>query len=277
MIGVGAGGAGVVGLALVLLTQCLGGGGGGSLLPGADLLDQLGGATGQDVTEEPVAACGTTGSTRDVVCAVTTDVQDYWEAVFAGGESSYGRTQTVLFEQATQTGCGGASAQTGPFYCPLDRLVYFDLGFLEALQQQLGAEGDFAQAYIVAHEFGHHVQNELGINEALRQAQQQDPSAANELSVRLELQADCFAGAWAADAEARGALVITDADIDEALGAAEAVGDDRIQQSTQGRVSPESWTHGSAADRRRWFTTGLNTGDPNECNTFAEDAEIEGQ
>jgi predicted metalloprotease len=174
----------------------------------------------------------------------------------------------VFFSQATNTGCGQASAQTGPFYCPIDGLVYFDLEFLAALQQQLGAEGDLAAQYIVAHEYGHHVQNVLGINAQVHQAQQQNPSQADRYSVALELQADCLAGVWAHDANARGLLA--EGELAEAINAAEAVGDDRIQQQTQGRIDPESWTHGSSEQRQTWFRRGYESGSANSCDTFAE-------
>jgi predicted metalloprotease len=167
------------------------------------------------------------------------------------------------------TGCGVASSATGPFYCPADRRVYLDLAFFRELRERFGAPGDFAQAYVIAHEFGHHVQNVLGINEQVRRAQQSDPQRANQYSVALELQADCFAGAWARDASDRD-LFDTPDEVEEALDAASAVGDDTIQQTTTGRVDPESWTHGSSAQRVQWFRRGYSTGDPQQCTTFSE-------
>jgi predicted metalloprotease len=175
----------------------------------------------------------------------------------------------VFFSDFTSTACGQASAQTGPFYCPADNLVYFDLDFLAQLQSQFDAEGDLAAQYIVAHEYGHHVQNATGDNARMHRLQQNDPENKNQYSVALELQADCYAGVWAADAARRNQL--DDAsEIEEALGAAAAVGDDAIQEQTQGRVDPESWTHGSSEQRVRWFRIGFETGDPAACDTFRD-------
>ena len=175
----------------------------------------------------------------------------------------------MLFNGSTPTGCGLGSAQTGPFYCPLDRRVYIDLSFFKVLEQQFGASGDFAQAYVIAHEFGHHVQTLLGISEQVNRASQRDPSIANELSVRQELQADCLAGVWGSSANARG--VLTAGDLEEGINAAEQIGDDRIQQKTQGRIDPESWTHGSADQRQRWLRTGFEAGNMQACDTFEQD------
>ena len=167
-----------------------------------------------------------------------------------------------------QTGCGTASSQVGPFYCPPDRSIFIDIGFLDQLQQEFGAEGRYAQAYIMAHEAGHHLQTLFGTEQKVRASQQARPNAANELSVAMELQADCYAGVWSRLADDRGNVSVGEAELDQAIGAAEAVGDDRIQQKTQGRVDPESWTHGSAEQRRQWFLTGRRSGDVNSCNTF---------
>jgi predicted metalloprotease len=244
----------------------------------------LGGATGGTGGVPPAAAgqdgssSATTGDAGDtcdseqeqIVCGATNDVADYWVTRLPEAFGvDYVETATVFFSGYTDTGCGQASSQTGPFYCPLDQLVYFDLEFLTQLQQSFDATGDLAAQYIVAHEYGHHVQNVLGINEEVRRAQQSDPQRANQYSVALELQADCFAGAWAADVAARG-MFDDDAEIEEALNAAAAVGDDAIQQKTQGRVDPESWTHGSSAQRVEWFNRGYRTGDPQQCTTFSE-------
>ncbi|MDJ0770386.1 MAG: neutral zinc metallopeptidase [Ilumatobacter sp.] len=207
---------------------------------------------------------------EQILCGATNDVSEYWiDQLPLSFGVEYQDTQTVFFSGFTNTGCGQASSQTGPFYCPLDNLVYFDLDFLVTLQNQFGATGDLAAQYIVAHEFGHHVQNVLGINAQMRQAQQADPERANQYSVALELQADCFAGAWARDAADRDQFD-DDREVEEALNAAAAVGDDRIQQQTQGRVDPESWTHGSSAQRVEWFERGFTTGDPQSCSTFSE-------
>jgi predicted metalloprotease len=208
---------------------------------------------------------------EQIVCGATVDVQTYWQAnlpKFFG--VTYENTKTVLFTDATDTGCGRATSQTGPFYCPIDRLVFIDLGFMQALEQQLiGKPTDLAEQYIVAHEYGHHVQNLVGINDQVQQAQQNDPSRANQYSVAMELQADCFAGMWVGDVNARGKLDSA-AEIKEALDAAAGVGDDRIQQKTQGRINKEAWTHGSAEQRQTWFTRGYNSGDAKQCDTFSE-------
>jgi predicted metalloprotease len=251
----GAGG-GIVGLivlaAVVILPQLLDSGGGG-----------LGGSTDDS---SGAVACET--ELEQVVCGAVDDVSVYWEAQFpASFQGVYPGTDTVFFSGATQTGCGRASAQTGPFYCPADQLVYFDLDFLEQLQARFGATGDLAAQYIVAHEYGHHVQDVTGISGRVRQVQQRFPTSANEFSVALELQADCFAGAWASSVARRG-LFDRDDEIVEALAAAEAVGDDRIMASAGQEVDPESFTHGSAEQRRSWFQTGFSTGDPEQCRTF---------
>jgi len=241
-------------LAATVLPRLLGGGGGGTSSQAADVAD------------------GTCSSEiEQVVCGATDDVQAYWETALPRAFGvDYPATQLVFFSGGTNTGCGQASSQTGPFYCPADALVYIDLEFLQQLENQLvGATSDLAEQYIVAHEFGHHVQNVLGTNRQVQEAQQSGAANANEYSIALELQADCFAGAWVGDIAARG-LLESDAEIDEALAAAAGVGDDRIQQQTQGRVDPESWTHGSAEQRQEWFTRGFETRDPARCDTFAE-------
>ena len=238
------------------------------------LLGGIGGSSAANVSpsetesSDGVVQCVT--EIEQIVCGAVDDVQEYWTAQFPVSFSSqYEPTDTVFFSGFTNTGCGQASAQTGPFYCPLDKLVYFDLDFLLQLQDQFGAVGDLAAQYIVAHEYGHHVQNVLGINADVRQAQQNDPDRANEYSVALELQADCLAGAWARSAANQGEFD-NPQEVEEALGAAAAVGDDRIQQQTQGRVDPESWTHGSSEQRVEWFRRGFDSADPAQCNTFNE-------
>jgi uncharacterized protein len=208
---------------------------------------------------------------EQIVCGATADVQAYWQAnlpTFYG--TTFEPTKTVFFIDGTDTGCGQASSQTGPFYCPIDHLVYLDLGFMQQLEEQLvGTTADLAEQYIVAHEYGHHIQNLVGINDQVQQAQQNDPGRANQYSVAMELQADCFAGMWVGDVAARGKLDSA-AELKEALDAAAGVGDDRIQQKTQGRIDKESWTHGSAEQRQTWFTRGYNSGDPKQCDTFSE-------
>jgi predicted metalloprotease len=235
----------------------------------------LGGGQGASNVPQPQAGSAADGTCNSeleqIVCGATVDVQTYWQAnlpTFYG--VAYENTKTVFFTDATDTGCGQATSQTGPFYCPIDRLVYIDLGFMQALEQQLiGKSTDLAEQYIVAHEYGHHVQNLVGINDQVQQAQQNDPGRANQYSVAMELQADCFAGMWVGDVAKRGKLDSAD-EIKEALDAAAGVGDDRIQEKTQGRIDKEAWTHGSAEQRQTWFTRGYNSGDAKQCDTFSE-------
>jgi uncharacterized protein len=257
-MGGGAGGLIVLLLAVLLGSKSCGGAG--------DFLGVNGNLNGLDGASPTSVAGGDAdceSEVAQVVCGVTDDVEAFWAQTLG---SRYVQTKTVFFTAATSTGCGEASAETGPFYCPIDSKVYLDLDFLQQLEQQLGIHGDFAEAYVIAHEYGHHIQNLLGINDEVQQAQQQHPSDANALSIRLELQADCLAGVWGYSAQQRGLL--ENEDPAEALQAAQAVGDDRIQQKTQGRIDPESWNHGSAADRLKWFTTGFESGDPEKCDTF---------
>jgi predicted metalloprotease len=203
----------------------------------------------------------------DFVSAVLDSTQNFWNDEFARQGAHYQRANLRVFRDAIQSACGFAEAATGPFYCPGDTRVYIDVGFFDELKQRFGAQGDFAQAYVLAHEIGHHVQNLLGIEQQLRQAQSRNPAQANALSVRMELQADCFAGVWAKSYDQKGAL---DAgDIDEGLTAAASVGDDRIQKMGGGRVNPEGFTHGTAEQRSRWFTNGYRSGDMKQCDTFA--------
>ncbi len=197
---------------------------------------------------------------------VLDDAQNNWAKVFADGNARYTRARLVLFRNQVDTGCGAAQSATGPFYCPADQKVYIDLGFYDELRRRFGAPGDFAQAYVLAHEIGHHIQNLLGTERKMRQLQQSNPGARNELSVRLELQADCFAGIWGKHAQAEGRL--EDGDVDEALRAASAVGDDRISEMTGSAIRPESFTHGSAAQRTEWFRKGFDSGRIDACGTF---------
>lgn len=196
------------------------------------------------------------------------DMEDTWSRLFAQGGEQYQPPTLVLFEEAVQSACGFASAATGPFYCPADSQVYLDLSFFRELAQRFGAPGDFAQAYVVAHEVGHHIQNLLGVNQQVTRLQQQARSQAeaNQLSVRLELQADCFAGVWGHHAAQQNLL--EEGDVDEGMQAAAAIGDDRLQRQSQGQVVPESFTHGSSAQRAEWLRRGLSSGQINSCDTF---------
>jgi uncharacterized protein len=261
-VGIGGGG-GLILLLIILAVNVLGGGGGS--LGGA--LDPYGGAA-------PAAPAGrgldpATDPDRDLVefvGYVLEDANDLWEDVFSRAGQRYERTTLVLFTDAVQSGCGQASSQTGPFYCPLDRKIYLDLDFFRELERRFDAPGDFAQAYVVAHEVAHHVQTLLGISEEVRAAQREAGERANELSVAQELQADCLAGVWAQSVYERGDL--ESGDLEEGLNAASAVGDDRIRERAGADVNPETWTHGSSEQRMSWFRRGFDTGDPAACDTF---------
>ena len=238
------------------LTGALGGGGGGVPLPSAE----------PAAPQAPVQSSAAEEELVKFMSFVLDDSQDNWSRIFAAGNAEYPRARLVLFRDRVNTGCGGAQSATGPFYCPADLKVYIDLGFYDELRRRFGAPGDFAQAYVLAHEIGHHVQNVLGTERKMRQLQQQNPGARNELSVRLELQADCYAGIWGKHAQDAGRL---DAgDVEEALSAASAVGDDRISEMTGSSIRPESFTHGSAAQRMTWFRRGFDTGRMESCDTF---------
>jgi predicted metalloprotease len=198
---------------------------------------------------------------------VLDDAQNTWRTLLPKYGTPYRDAKLVLFRDYTDTGCGTGQAAMGPFYCPLDEKVYIDLGFYDELQRRLGASGDFAQAYVIAHEIGHHVQHLLGTDQQVRRAQQSDPGAANQYSVALELQADCFAGVWGRSTEQRNNL--SPGDIEEGMNAAAAVGDDRILRKAGRRADVESFTHGSSAQRVSWFRKGFDSGDPRQCDTFA--------
>lgn len=271
MGGIGA----IVGLVLMLV---LGGGGvlggafgGSSGGAGYDVGPDLGPfpaaprATGNDFDAAP----DPDAETVDFMKFVMDDVQQTWSQQFQRAGRRYEPTYLNIFEEVVDTGCGRATSATGPFYCPADRQAYLDLGFFRELRSRFGAPGDFAQAYVVAHEVGHHVQNVLGVNEDVRRLQQQNPEDANDLSVRLELQADCFAGIWGYSTFERG--VLEEGDVQEGLDAAAAVGDDRIQREATGRIDPETWTHGSSRQRMDWFNRGYESGDPEACDTFSAD------
>ncbi len=276
-LAVGGGGLGVVGLIVVVLFQVLGGGGGtggggGLGTGGFSAIGQGQTADNDDLAQE----CRTgADANRSVECAVVAQIdsiQDYWTGAFDG----YQRTDTVFFSGSVQTGCGGASSGTGPFYCPADQLVYIDLTFFDELQQRFGAEGGvFVDGYVLAHEYGHHVQNLLGTSGRVDHGESGPTSG----SVRLELQADCYAGTWANHAEtvpdeSGQPLIaeITEDDVARALDAAGRIGDDFIQRELGGgRVDQDAFTHGTSEQRRQWFTTGYETGDPRRCDTFATD------
>ncbi len=204
------------------------------------------------------------------VSVVLADTENTWRSLFQQMGREYQEPRLVLFSDSVSSACGLNSAAVGPFYCPADSKVYLDLSFFDALDRRFGAPGDFAQAYVVAHEVGHHVQNLLGISDQVHSRQQQlGREEANELSVRLELQADCLAGVWGHTAN-RESRMLEPGDLEEGLAAAAAIGDDTIQQRSSGRVAPESWTHGSSEMRVEWFRRGFDTGDPNACNTFGQ-------
>jgi hypothetical protein len=205
---------------------------------------------------------------RDFVSVILADTEDTWGELFRQMGRQYQRPHLVLFSGAVQSACGFAEAAVGPFYCPGDRKLYIDLSFYRDLRDKIGAPGDFAQAYVIAHEVGHHVQNLLGITARIQDAQgRRSRTEANALQVKMELQADCLAGVWANNAQ-RARQILESGDIEEGLNAAAAIGDDRLQRQAQGRVVPESFTHGSSAQRVRWFKRGIETGDPGQCDTF---------
>jgi len=216
--------------------------------------------TARDEAEKPLV---------QFVSVVLDDTQKTWGQLLPQQAGiPYRHARLVLFRNYTQSGCGGAESATGPFYCPADEKVYIDLGFYDELKQRFGAPGEFAQAYVLAHEMGHHVQKLTGVERKVRQLQQNSPQSENPLSVMMELQADCLAGVWAHSTQQRGLL--ESGDVESALGAAAAVGDDHIQKMTRGQVQPETFTHGSSEQRMHWFTQGLNSGSIAGCNTFAQ-------
>ena len=261
-IALGGGGLGVVGLIVYLLINVLGGGSGTSGLPGASGVDV--GGTGE-TSEQLSARCNADGAIDKYddcyLIKVYGEINEVWTASLQG----YHKPKLAFFEQAVQTGCGQASSEVGPFYCPPDEEIYIDIGFLNALQSRFGAQGRYAQAYILAHETGHHLQSLLGTEQRIRQQMQADPSRRNALSITMELQADCYAGVWSTLADRAGNVSITQNEVDQALNAAQAVGDDRIQKTTTGRVDPESWTHGSAAQRKASFQRGFTGGSVDSC------------
>lgn len=266
-IPIGRGGLGIGGLAVLVVV---------SLLLGINPLDLIEGNTprdqGQDQRYEQAQAprSGADDELKRFVSVVLADTEDVWQAQFQGMGRTYQDPRLVLFTDIVDSGCGTAQSAMGPFYCPLDQKLYIDLGFYRELRDRFRAPGDFAQAYVIAHEVGHHVQNLLGISDQVQRAQQAAGSRAeaNGLSVRLELQADCLAGVWANQAD-RQRRIIEPGDVDEALNAASAIGDDRLQRQSRGTVAPDSFTHGSSAQRVHWFRTGLESGQMRACDTFA--------
>jgi len=265
-MGLRAGGLGIGGVLLMLIL---------SWATGVDFLSLLGGGGGA-----PVESVGTSGGTVastpeeektvDFVGAVMDDTQETWGQLLG---SRYQPTKARLFRDAVQSACGFAESASGPFYCPGDHRVYLDVGFFGELRKRFGASGDFAEAYVVAHEVGHHVQSVLGLDSQVRELQSRSPSARNDLSVRLELQADCFAGVWAhatnkSGRASQGRMELESGDLEEGLRAAAAIGDDRIQRMSTGRVFPEKFTHGTSEQRATWLRRGFETGDPDACNTF---------
>lgn len=261
---VGGGGLGIVGVVAYVLIRLLGGNvqtddGAQAPAPSVPENQQLGGSC-QGVTSASDPA-------KFISCVVS-NVQRFWARQLPRQGAQYQPAHLVLFTDATPSGCGTASAETGPFYCPRDGKVYLDLGFFRELSRRFGARGgDFAQAYVVAHEYGHHIQDLLGIERKVRRAEAEDRGERNALSVRLELQADCLAGVWGHAAYEKG--TVSRGEIAEALDAAAAVGDDRIQKELAGRVRPETFTHGSSAERQHWFGVGMSTGSVDACDTFS--------
>lgn len=243
-----------------------------SLLTGTDLFSVLGitpsnaGGTTQQAPPSQAALAAEEDQVH-FVSFVLDDVQASWQDLFDRSGVPYQDARLVLYRDAVQSGCGVAPAAAGPFYCSADTRVYLDLSFYDTLRDRYGAPGDFAQAYVIAHEMGHHVQNMLGTMAEVQRAQQAQPGAANRVSVALELQADCYAGVWASSADARG--VLQRGDLEEGLGAAAAVGDDRLTRRAGRIPNQETFTHGSSEQRMQWFRTGFDTGDPNACDTFA--------
>jgi predicted metalloprotease len=250
-------GGGAIGAIVVLLLTLLGGGDPGAL---TEVLQPAGPVSPESGTIDPAAT--PESDLGAFLEEVLQDNQSMWVGIFTESGREYQPTNLVLFNGLTESGCGGAQAQVGPHYCPADERVYMDLDFLAELQRRFGAAGDTAQAYILAHEVGHHVQHQLGITDNVQPGD-------NQASVALELQADCFAGVWLSTLRTgTSAAVLEEGDLDEALNAAAAVGDDAIQQQTTGQVNPESWTHGSSEQRSQWLKQGFDTGTPGSCNTF---------
>ncbi|WP_329011914.1 neutral zinc metallopeptidase [Micromonospora rifamycinica] len=268
----GGGRGGIVGLIIAVLVALVGGGFGLNAMNG-------GGAESGDNTALE-QKCEADDALKQLDCRNTlyvNSIQAYWRTALPERfGQQYQPSRTVFFSQGVNTGCGQADSGVGPFYCPADDLVYIDLTFYQTLADQLGAQGEFAQPYVLAHEYGHHVQDLLGTEAQMRRQQQRDPGSANALSVKLELQADCYAGAWAKNAtgtaDEQGQKIfksITEQDIAQAIDTAEKIGDDAISKRADRPVNPEEFTHGSSEQRKQWFTKGYTTGDPKACDTFS--------
>jgi hypothetical protein len=233
-----------------------------------EFMQDLENTSGSQAQTAPAPRSAEEDRLADFVSVVLADTEDTWTPLFRELGQEYEKPTLVLFTDSVQSACGQTTAATGPFYCPADRKLYIDLGFYGELRDRFGAPGDFAQAYVISHEVGHHVQNLLGVLGDVSQMQQQvGPTESNELSVRLELQADCFAGIWGHYANTQRRL-LEEGDIEEGLNAAAAIGDDRMQEMAGRRVNPDSFTHGTSAQRVQWFRTGLETGDIRRCETF---------
>lgn len=259
----GRGGIGIVGLLVVGAISLFFGVDPSVILNGGDP-----GPSSYQADRRSAQPSGQGDEVKRFVSVVLADTEDTWGQVFAAQGRQYEQPRLVLFSDAVGSACGYAQSATGPFYCPADHKVYLDLSFFRELRDRFGAPGDFAQAYVIAHEVGHHLQVLLGIEPKVRSAMSRASKAeTNALSVRMELQADCFAGAWGFHARQRG--ILEQGDLEEALNAATAIGDDRLQSRSQGRVVPESFTHGSSAQRVRWFKRGFERGDLNACDTFS--------
>jgi uncharacterized protein len=265
------GGAGIIVLLVIVALQVFGGGDGEG--GGFDITDIFGPALQAPGADDPQPIPPSEDSQRklkEFSTYVFEDTQDTWAGTFREDGSAYDKAEMVLYNGAVQTeGCGGATSAVGPFYCPADQRVYLDLSFYEDMQGLVGAsdEIDFAWAYVIAHEMGHHVQNVTGTNDQVSRLERGNPEDANELSVRVELQADCYAGVWASTVFDQ----LEEGDLDEALTASESIGDDRLQERAGGRVDPDSFTHGTSEQRRTWFEDGYESGDPAACDTFSAD------
>lgn len=253
---------GGIGAVVIALVAALLGVDPGAIIPGGA------GPADEVAPSEPGAYKGV-DEEADFISVVLAETEDTWNELFRQNGQDYREPELVLFSGAVQSGCGFAQAAVGPFYCPGDQSVYLDLTFFQELHQRFGAPGDFARAYVVAHEVGHHVQTLLGVSDQVRAAQSRaSREEANRIQVMMELQADCLAGVWAYHTQRSKNVALEPNDIEEALGAAAAIGDDRLQRQAQGYVVPESFTHGSSAQRVQWFRTGYQSGQPDSCDTF---------